>query len=473
MAKHCNVPKFGNGDIVNVPSTAQIKGREKADEAKASDTYSSNHILSCMEKGSHEISGKDAQHDLEQRSKKFRSYLRWVFVVQSNIYKSVLSWSVFFTLTFIVPVMSQYLLHCRTACDANHRRPYHIPVQISLTVFATLSFICLSRWDRKYGLSKFLFLDKVSNENLKIQRGYAEQMQGTMKLILRVGLPCFLAACADKIWWYVSGASQIPYYGEMHASSIILCALELWSWLYRTSIFFAVCVLFRLICSLQILKLDELAIVFQRKTEVESILLEHQRIKRNLQIISHRFRSFILASMLLVSASQFSFLLMATKPHADVNVLKAGELAIVSFTLLSGLLILLRSATKITHKAQSVIGLAAKWHICAAIHSFENINGETQTTDTASAQAIATNVNWGLPDEEVGDEDDEFDNTKLLPVYTHTISFHTRQALVTYMENNRAGISVFGFMLDRTWLQTIFAIQTALFLWLLNKTVFV
>lgn len=177
-------------------------------------------------------------------------------------------------------------------------------------------------------------------------------------------------------------------------------------------------------------------------------------------------------------------------------------LQIVSFTLLSGLLILLRSATKITHKAQSVIGLAAKWHICAAIHSFENINGETQTTDTASAQAIATNVNWGLPDEEVGDEDDEFNNTKLLPVYTHTISFHTRQALgkwqfntgvlfnqiithivfspellafnvVTYMENNRAGISVFGFMLDRTWLQTIFAIQTALFLWLLNKTVFV
>lgn len=175
--KHGNVPKFGNGDIVNVPSTAQIKGREKADEAKASDTYSSNHILSCMEKGSHEISGKDAQHDLEQRSKKFRSYLRWVFVVQSNIYKSVLSWSVFFTLTFIVPVMSQYLLHCPTTCDANHRRPYHIPVQISLTVFATLSFICLSRWDRKYGLSKFLFLDKVSNENLKIQRGYAEQMQ--------------------------------------------------------------------------------------------------------------------------------------------------------------------------------------------------------------------------------------------------------------------------------------------------------
>ena len=42
---------------------------------------------------------------------------------------------------------------------------------------------------------------------------------------------------------------------------------------------------------------------------------------------------------------------------------------------------------------------------------------------------------------------------------------------VTYLENNRAGLTVFGFMLDRTWLHSIFVIQLALLLWLLNKTV--
>lgn len=42
---------------------------------------------------------------------------------------------------------------------------------------------------------------------------------------------------------------------------------------------------------------------------------------------------------------------------------------------------------------------------------------------------------------------------------------------VTYFENNRAGITVFGFMLDRTSLHTIFAIQLSLTLWLLNKTI--
>ncbi|KAG4945960.1 hypothetical protein JHK87_041967 [Glycine soja] len=378
----------------------------------------------------------------------FRSYLRWVYVDHSNVCKAGLSWSVFFTLAFVVPTLSHFLLDCPT-CDRDHSRPYHIPVQISLSVFAALSFISISSWDRRYGFRKFLFLDKLGDESLKIQRGYSEQMQGTMKLILRWGLPCFIAECGYKIWWYVSGASQIPHYGNIYVSSIILCTLDLCSWLYRTSIFFL------------------------RETEVGSILLEYLRMRRNLRIISHRFRGFILASLLLVTASQLIFLLMVTKPYADVDILKAGELALVSITLVSGLLILLRGATKITHKAHSITGLAAKWHICATINSFDNIEGETPTTANAiSAQAIAANISWGSDDDEVGDEEDELDNTKLLlPIYTQTISFHKRQALVTYLENNRAGITVFGFMLDRTWLHSIFGIQLALCLWLLNKTV--
>lgn len=42
---------------------------------------------------------------------------------------------------------------------------------------------------------------------------------------------------------------------------------------------------------------------------------------------------------------------------------------------------------------------------------------------------------------------------------------------VTYLENNRAGMTVYGFMMDRTWLHTVFGIELALLLWLLNKTI--
>ena len=157
----------------------------------------------------------------------FRSYLRWVYVDQSNACKSTVSWSIFIFLALVVPICSHFLLDCSDTCDSDHTRPYHVPVQISLSVFATLSFLCLSGWDRRYGFRKFLFLDKVGDESLKIQRAYAEQMKRTNILILRWGLPCFIAEFAYKIWWYASGGSGIPYYGNVYLSSIILCTLEL------------------------------------------------------------------------------------------------------------------------------------------------------------------------------------------------------------------------------------------------------
>ncbi|KAL0305971.1 UNVERIFIED_CONTAM: hypothetical protein Sradi_6014400 [Sesamum radiatum] len=243
------------------------------------------------------------------------------------------------------------------------------------------------------------------------------------------------------------------------------------SWLYRISICFLVCLLFRLTCYLQILRLEEFAQVFERESDVASILIEHLRIRRNLRVISHRFRVFILSTLILVTISQFVSLLVTTEPRSKINISTAGELALCSITLVTGLLICLRSAAKITHKAQSVTSLAAKWHACATIDSFDELDDETPTAQIASARAgYPVTSNWDSDTEE-GDGDDALDNTNLVPIYAHTITYQKRQALVTYFEHNRAGITVYGFMLDRTWLHTIFAIQLSLTLWILNKTI--
>ncbi|BFG29621.1 hypothetical protein CerSpe_158950 [Prunus speciosa] len=87
----------------------------------------------------------------------------------------------------------------------------------------------------------------------------------------------------------------------------------------------------------------------------------------------------------------------------------------------------------------------------------------------SSAQVFPFGPDMESEDEEGGEYDDK-NNTKLVSIYTHTISFQKRQALVKNLENNRAGITLFGFTLDRMWLHCIFAIQLALLLWLLNKT---
>ncbi|CAN1824267.1 hypothetical protein LINPERHAP1_LOCUS30714 [Linum perenne] len=400
---------------------------------------------------------------------------------QSNIWAASLSWSVFFILTFGVPTVSHFLFLCDD-CDPEHRRPYDAVVQLSLSVCAVISFLCLSHWSRKYGFRRFLFIDKLDGESPRIRRGYQQQLRRSMALLCTFVLPCFAVESAYRIWWYATGAFEIPYFGNMYASDAIFCALQLASWVYRISIFILVCILYRLICHLQILRLQEFADLFQSETEVGSILKEHLRTRRNLRIISHRFRRFILLSLLLVTASQLMCLLVTTRSTATNNIYEAGELTdcfggvgwggqLCSINLVIGLFICLRSATKITHKAQAITSLAAKWHVCATINSSyepDNADGETPT-----ARPAADSNQWILDEEDEADEEEDGDSnsSNMVPIFARTISFQRRQALVTYLENNKAGMTVFGFMMDRTWLHTIFGVELALLLWLLNKTI--
>jgi hypothetical protein len=117
-----------------------------------------------------------------------------------------------------------------------------------------------------------------------------------------------------------------------------------------------------------------------------------------------------------------------------------------------------------------VTSLAAKWNVCATVDSFDNLDGETPTASMIESQ-ISPCFNANDSSDEEGEGDDDIDNTKIHPIYANTISYQKRQALVTYLENNRAGITVYGFLVDRSWLHTIFGIELALLLWLLNKTI--
>ncbi|GAB4849681.1 hypothetical protein Ancab_004477 [Ancistrocladus abbreviatus] len=400
----------------------------------------------------------------------FRSCFRWFCVDQSTCLSASLSWIVFILLAIVVPASSHFLLIC-SGCDSHHRQPYDAIVQLSLSSVATLSFLCLSWFVRKYGLKRFLFFDRLVNESETVRTNYTVQLNRSLKLCSIFVLPCFVADATYKIWWYSSGASHIPFLGNAILSDTIACLLELLAWLYRTTLFFLVCVLFRLICYLQILRLQDFAKVFQADSDVKSVLSGHLGIRWQLRIISHRFRVFILWSLILITMSQFSALLMTTKAHADVNIFSAGELALCSITLMTGFMIILRSATKITHKAQAITCLAAKWHACATIDFVSSADGETPTNQSNSG-LFPEAINVESDSEYAGDEEDDVDNTKLIPAYAYsTISFQRRQALVNYFENNRAGITVYGFMLDRTWLQLIFGVELSLVLWLLGKTV--
>ncbi|RDY10593.1 hypothetical protein CR513_04857, partial [Mucuna pruriens] len=367
----------------------------------------------------------------------FRSYLRWMCVDQSNFLTAALSWSVFLLLAVAVPAASHFLLAC-PSCDARHSRPYDAVVQLSLTSVAALSFLCLAGFVRKYGLRRFFFFDRLCDESETVRTNYMAQLNRSLKILSVFVGPCFVAEAAYKIWWYASGASQIPFLGNVYVSDAVACILELLSWLYRTTVIFLVCVLFRLICHLQILRLHDFARFFHVDSDVASVTSEHLRIRRHLRIISHRFRAFIVLALALVTGSQFSCLLITTKSRHDMNIYKTGELVLCSVTLLSALSILLRSATKITHKAQAITGLAAKWHVCATLDSFDGITDGDTPMAHGSIETVFPNVGTDGESEtdEAGDEEDEIDTTRLIPSYAYsTISYQKRQALGNFISH--------------------------------------
>ncbi|GAB2277756.1 hypothetical protein Dimus_012459 [Dionaea muscipula] len=407
----------------------------------------------------------------------FRSCLRWLCIdYRSNPYHidhwtTFRSWFVFIFLSVIVPAFSHFFLSC-SGCDPRHRQPYDAVVQLSLSSVAALSFLHLSRLVKDPGLRATLLFDQLIHESEAVRVNYTEQLDKSLHICAVFVLPCFVADSAYKIWWYSSGSSQIPFLGNVIVSDAVACMLELLSWFYRTTLFFLVCVLFRLNCHLQILRLHDFAKVFKLKArkwpkDPSLVLSGHGRIRRQLRTISHRFRVFILWSLMLITTSQFASLLMTTKSHADVNIFKAGELALCSMTLMAGLTIILRSATKITHKAQAVTNLAAAWHACITIELFGS-DAETPAYQNGSSVLLEL-VNDELDTEGPGDEEDMADDKG---IYADSpILVQKREALVNYLENNKAGITVYGFALDRTWLQLIFGIEMSLVLWLLGKTV--
>lgn len=174
---------------------------------------------------------------------------------------------------------------------------------------------------------------------------------------------------------------------------------------------------------------------------------------------------------------------------------------------MSGLIIILSSAAKITHQAQALTGQTTKWHACCTIEPVPDEEVDPGSNQNSMLEEYPESDSDCESSEETGDED-LLENTRfMLPHTVHVISFQKRQALgnqqqinllfllihpvqlswswhgagkgltelplhaVTYLENNKAGITVFGFTLDRSYLHTIFMLEWTLFLWLLGKTV--
>jgi len=244
--------------------------------------------------------------------------------------QAALSWLLFLVLAIIVPAAAHFLLAFRAS-----RRPFSAVVQLSLSAASAAGFLCLSSSFRRVGLRRLLHLDKLRGKSDRVRLNYTARLAFSFRLLASLVAPCFAAEAAYKAWWYATSADRVPFFANDVLSDVLACSLEMASWMYRSAVYLLTCVLFRLICHLQGLRLEDFAGSLLEEVEegragVETVLREHLDIRKQLKVISHRFRKFIVAALLIATASQFASVLLTTRRDSVDDLLNTGELAVSS-----------------------------------------------------------------------------------------------------------------------------------------------
>ncbi|KAI5394010.1 uncharacterized protein LOC127092500 [Lathyrus oleraceus] len=386
----------------------------------------------------------------------FRICLKWCALDHSSCVGKLISYVTFILLTFILPLFTTLFVQVSDASPQDDPISLNKLVQIPESALAIISFFALSRFFLRYGLRQLLFLDALQDDTAYVRRGYARELQKAFRYLGYIILPSFFLELAHKIIFFSAVKISAPNISAGFPLHSIVFVLMLISWFYRTGVYLLVCVIFRLTCQLQILRFESVHKLFEGfGSEAGDIFKEHVRIRRQLWVISHRYRFFIICCIVTMSVSQLGALLLVLASKSEKSFFNSGDLVICSAVQLSGFFLCILGATKITHRAQGIVSIATRWHMLVT-----NAFAESEQCKDQMSDALASDSS---------DSDSSDIHISIIP--QRLSSFHTRQSLVMYLQHNHGGITLYGFSLDRGLIHTLFAFEFSIVLWILSKVV--
>ncbi|KAI4337443.1 hypothetical protein L6164_015859 [Bauhinia variegata] len=386
----------------------------------------------------------------------FRISLKWCALDHSSSIGKLISFVLFVFLTILVPLFSSLCIQVPASSPDDDPISFNKLVNIPESGLAIIGFFSLSCFFRRYGLRQLLLLDELQEDSAYVRSRYARELEKAFRHLTYIILPSFFLELVHKIIFFSNVKISVAHISAGFPLNSIVFVLALVSWVYRTGVFLLVCVLFRLTCELQNLRFEGLHKLFEGcGSDAGVIFREHVRIKRQLSVTSHRYRFFIIGCLVTMTVSQFGALLMVLASKYDKTFFNSGDLMICSAVQLSGVFLCLIGATRITHRAQGIVSIATRWHMLATNARAESEQGKTQVPDA------------------IGSSDTDSDPSDVYVSVTtqQASSFQTRQALVTYLQHNHRGITLYGYALDRGLLHTLFAFEFSLVMWILSKVV--
>ncbi|KAJ8466302.1 hypothetical protein OPV22_028854 [Ensete ventricosum] len=327
------------------------------------------------------------------------------------------SCAAFLLLGVAVPSAAICLSRCsQSRGDEYEVQQFELCVLVSEASLAAVSLGAVSRNLLKYGVRRFLFVDQHHGRFDRLQQEYVCKIQELFRLLLWCILPCFVVKTAREIVRF------LYIFHESRWRSIVVFLASTMSWVYLTIIVLSACMLFNLVCSLQVIHFEDYGKLLEREVDDALICLEeHLRLRYYLSQISHRFRMFLLLLFLFVTASQFVILLQTTGYSGKINFADAGDIAVSSVVQVIALLLCLNAASKISHRAQGVASLASRWNAYADPQIQSTTNGSEAIPPSSSL------MDYSESDSESLENIALHHNAQLLSSFVS--SYHKRQAL--------------------------------------------
>lgn len=307
----------------------------------------------------------------------------------------------------------------------------------------------------------------MQDDTTYVRRGYARELEKAFRYLAYIILPSFFVELAHKIIFFSAVKISSPNLSAGFPLHSIVFVFMLLSWLYRTGVYLLVCVIFKLTCQLQILRFEGVHKLFEGcGSEAGVIFKEHVRIRRQLWIISHRYRFFIICCVVTMSVSQLGSLLLVLASKSEKTFFNSGDLVvstlmyhmfyyicdlcmfdhsiinctsqfhdlnevlplnrifsnnvignnfmqICSAVQLSGFFLCILGAAKITHRAQGIVSIATRWHMLVT-----NAFAESEQCKDNMSEALASDSS---------DSDSSDIHISIIP--QRLSSFQTRQSL--------------------------------------------
>lgn len=401
---------------------------------------------------------------INQSLHRLETFLRIFGFCQYSFFSLTLSWLLFLFLGVAVQLYIIELSYCSN-CEKYQIRNFELEILVSESLVAAISLLFISHNLRKYGVRKFLFVDRYHGHVVQFREEYLQKINGFFRLLAVWILPCFLLKTIREVIHIVYA------HNDSWWQAVATLFAMLVSWTYSTIIFLSGSAIFNLVCNLQVIHFENYGKLLERDIDVSVYIGEHIRLKHHLSKISHRFRVFLLLELLFVTASQFVALLETTGNPEIINFINGGDFAVSSIVELIGIIICLHSAAKISHRALSLPAVTSRWHALVTCNS----NDVSQRGISSYGGNLEAGFSTGSLTMNYSESDLESIDYVPVPTNTQRASYismyHKRQAFVMYMQSNLGGATIFGWTIDRALINTIFFLEFSLVLFVLGKTI--